>query len=249
MERNGLDDRSRERRIGMWVCGVSMFFVISFFLVPYMLPESSVPKLSGRANAIDYSSSGSWGNQLHTGEMGHDQPSEGVFAWSELDPYSAFIYAFGDLNCHQKHERSWEINGNQMPVCTRDVGIFLGLALGGFIYSRKGLNRWTVRDSMLSIFSDNQLEYVYRNDLRTKAVLLLVAVTIIPIGLDGFAQMLTSYESTNLKRIITGLPFGALVSLYLSASFSARPSFFEGDGSKVILPSNARFSNPLAEQE
>ena len=93
------------------------------------------------------------------------------------------------------------------------------------------------------------MEYVYRNDLRTKAVLLLVAVTIIPIGIDGFAQMLTSYESTNLKRIITGLPFGALVSLYLSASFSARPSFFEGDGSKVILPSNARFSNPSAEQE
>ena len=249
MERNGLDDRSRERRIGMWVCGVSMFFVISFFLVPYMLPESSVPKLSGRANVIDYSSSESWGNQLHNGEMGHDQPSEGVFAWSELDPYSAFIYAFGDLNCHQKHERSWVVNGNQMPVCTRDVGIFLGLALGGFIYSRKGLNRWTVRDSMLSIFSDNQLEYVYRNDLRTKAVLLLVAVTIIPIGIDGFAQMLTSYESTNLKRIITGLPFGVLVSLYLSASFSARPAFFEGDGSKVVLPSNARFSNPEVEQE
>ncbi len=102
---------------------------------------------------------------------------------------------------------------------------------------------------MLSIFSDNQLEYVYRNDLRTKAVLLLVAITVIPICIDGFTQMLTSYESTNLMRIITGLPFGALVSLYLSASFSARPAFFEGDGSKVVLPSNARFSNPVAEQE
>lgn len=249
MERNGLDDRSRERRVGMWVCGVSLFFLISFFLVPYMLPESSVPKLSGRANAIDYSTDSSWGNNIRTGDMGHDQYSEGLFAWSELDAFSAFIYAFGDLNCHQKSERSWEINGNQMPVCTRDLGIFFGLALGGFIFSRRGLNRWTVRDSMLSIFSDNALEYVYRNNLRTKAVLLLAAITAIPLAADGFTQMLTSYESTNFMRIVTGVPFGGLISLYISASFSSRPSFFEGEASRVVLPSNASFSTPLTEQE
>jgi len=249
MERNGLDDRSRERRIGRWVCGVSLFFLISFFLVPYMLPESSVPRLSGRANAIDYSTTASWGNQVHTGEVGHNQPTEGLFAWTELDAFSAFIYAFGDLNCHQKYERSWQINGNQMPVCTRDIGIFFGLALGGFVFSRRGLNRWTVRDSMLSIFPDNRLEVVYRKDLRTKAVLLLAAVAVIPLAIDGFTQMLTTYESTNSVRIITGLPFGALISLYLAASFSSRPAFFEGDASRVILPSTARFSSAATEQE
>ena len=249
MERNGLGGRSRERRIGMWVCGVSLFFLLSFFLVPYMLPESSVPKLSGRANTIDYSTTTSWGNNMHTGEMGHDQPSEGLFAWSELDPFSASIYAFGDLNCHQKYERSWQVNGNQMPVCTRDIGIFFGLALGGFIFSRRGLNRWTVRDTMLSIFSDNGLEYVYRNNLRTKAVLLLAAITVIPLAIDGFTQMITSYESTNLVRIMTGIPFGTLISLYLAASFSSRPSFFNNDASRVLLPSTARFTIPLTEQE
>jgi uncharacterized membrane protein len=249
MERNGLDDRYRERRIGMWICGVSLFFLISFFLVPYMLPESSVPQLSGRANAIDYSTTASWGNQAHTGEMGHDQPTEGLFAWTELDGFSAFIYAFGDLNCHQKNERSWQINGNQMPVCTRDIGIFFGLALGGFVFSRRGLNRWTVRDSMLSIFPDDRLEYVYRKNLRTKAVLLIAAITVIPLAIDGFTQMLTSYESTNIMRIITGLPFGALISLYLAASFSSRPAFFEGVESRVILPSNASFSSAKTEQE
>lgn len=233
----------------MWVCGVSLFFLLSFFLVPYMLPESSVPNLSGRANAIDYSTTASWGNQVHAGEMGHDQPTEGLFAWSELDAFSAFIYAFGDLNCHQKSERSWQINGNQMPVCTRDIGIFFGLALGGFVFSRRGLNRWTVRDSMLSILPDSRLEVVYRKNLRTKAVLLMAAITVIPLAIDGFTQMLTSYESTNNVRIITGLPFGALISLYLSASFASRPAFFEGDASRVVLPSDARFSSPITEQE
>ncbi|MCH1587861.1 MAG: DUF2085 domain-containing protein, partial [Flavobacteriales bacterium] len=53
--------------------------------------------------------------------------------WTSLNPYAGFVYGFGDLNCHQKHERSFEINSNQMPVCTRDVGIFFGLVVGGMV--------------------------------------------------------------------------------------------------------------------
>ena len=60
-----------------------------------------------------------------TSGVGHNQSAYGTFAWTELDPYAAFIYAFGDLNCHTKSERSWVINGNQMPVCVRDVGFSL----------------------------------------------------------------------------------------------------------------------------
>ena len=148
--------------------GLHFFFLISFFLVPFYLPEDSVPKLSGRANAFDYHSDDGWGNiqTSGNGDVGHNQSKYGEFVWSDLDPYAAFIYGFGDLNCHTKAERSWEINGNQMPVCVRDVGIFLGIAIGGFLFSRKGsiagqfvihschcyrINRWnlftrTIRD-------------------------------------------------------------------------------------------------------
>ena len=244
MERNGLDSRTRERKVGNWIGGISSFFLISFFLVPAYLAADSVPQLSGRANTFDYYSEESWGN-VHTsdsGETGHNQSEHGLFSWGELDPYAAFIYGFGDLNCHNKEERSWEVNGNQMPVCVRDVGIFLGLAIGGFIFSRRGLNRWTLRDSFLSIFPDNKLETIYRNDHRSKALLVIAALSILPMALDGFTQMLTSYESNATMRLLTGTPFGIFIGAFFASSFAARATSFSKDPGAVLLPSGSRFT-------
>ena len=39
MNKNGLDNRSREKKVGLWVGGVSTFLLVSFFLVPFYLPE------------------------------------------------------------------------------------------------------------------------------------------------------------------------------------------------------------------
>lgn len=244
MERNGLVNRTRERKIGLWVGGVSLFFLVSFFLVPFYLPQNSVPELSGRANAFDYYSEDSWGNVQsdNQGEVGHNQSEYGLFAWSELDPYAAFIYGFGDLNCHNKADRSWEINGNQMPVCVRDLGIFLGLAIGGFLFSRRGLNRWTLRDTFLSILPDKTLESTYQNNYRTFAVVGIAIVMVLPMAIDGFTQMLTSYESNATMRLLTGTPFGMFIGAFLSSSFASRPEFFDKNPSKVILPSGSRFS-------
>tara|TARA_B100001996_G_scaffold286799_1_gene227030 strand:- start:2289 stop:3044 length:756 start_codon:yes stop_codon:yes gene_type:complete len=244
MERNGLTGRSREKKIGYWIGGISTFFVVSFFLVPAYLPSNTVPELSGRANSIDYFDDDSWGNtqQGEVNGVGHNQSEHGYFSWSELDPYAGFIYAFGDLNCHNKADRSWVINGNQMPVCVRDVGIFLGLAIGGFIFSRRGLNRWTIRDSLFSIFPDPKLEKIYRNNYRNRLFIFLIAVSVLPMALDGFTQMLTDYESNAFMRLITGTPFGLFLGLIMSSSFAARPKFFETDAGKVVLPSGTKFS-------
>ena len=250
MNKNGLDDRSREKKVGYWIGGVATFLVVSFFLVPFYLPEGSVPKLSGRANAFDYYSDEGWGNvqTSSSGEVGHNQSMYGEFAWGELDPYAAFIYGFGDLNCHTKAERSWEINGNQMPVCVRDVGIFLGIAVGGFLFSRKGFNRWTIRDTFLSLLPDRTMGTIYKNDRRMLAMLTIAAVLAIPMALDGFTQMLTSYESTAMMRMLTGTPFGVLIGIFMAASFSARPALFGLDPSAVILPSGSRFSMKSEEE-
>ena len=250
MHKNGLDSRSRERKVGIWIGGVSTFLLVSFFLVPLYLPEDSVPKLSGRANAFDYHSEDAWGNLQTTepADVGHNQSKYGKFVWSELDPYAAFIYGFGDLNCHTKAERSWEINGNQMPVCVRDIGIFLGIAIGGFLFSRKGFNRWTIRDTFLSLLPDSTLKSVYKNDKRLLAMFVIAGIATIPIAIDGFAQMLTSYESTATMRMLTGTPFGLLVGAFMAASFSARPALFGLDPSRVVLPSGSRFSLKTEEE-
>ena len=60
MQKNGLMNRSRERKVGLWIGGISSFFLLSFFLVPFYLPAGTVPELSGRANAFDYYSAVSY---------------------------------------------------------------------------------------------------------------------------------------------------------------------------------------------
>ena len=235
--------KARAQKVGTWVFGVSLFFLISFFLAPATLDEDSVPRLSGRANAFDYAKEdgwGSWGNGENEGEIGHNQPGEGLFSWTTLNPYAGFIYAFGDLNCHQKHERSWEINGNQMPVCARDVGIFLGIAIGAWIFSRWGSNRWTITDSFLSVLGSTRLDLIYKSGKRKIAAAAIVGISVLPIAIDGFTQMLTSYESTNPVRLITGGLFGIFLGLLIAAMFSAKPSDFEGRPELVTLPGGAR---------
>jgi len=252
MERNGLDNRNRERKVGNWVGGISSFLLISFFLVPAYLPADSVPELSGRANAFDYYSEDSWGNiqSDNSKEVGHNQSEHGIFAWGDLDPYAAFVYGFGDLNCHNKAERSWEINGNQMPVCVRDVGIFLGLAIGGFLFSRRGLNRWTIRDSFLSLWPGSYMQSVYKNNRRTLAMVAIAGLFVLPMALDGFSQLLfASYESNAMLRLATGTPFGIFLGAFIAASFSARPALFSLDPTRVILPSGSRFQIPVDEEE
>ncbi|MCH1511119.1 MAG: DUF2085 domain-containing protein, partial [Candidatus Thalassarchaeaceae archaeon] len=49
---------------------------------------------------------------------------------------------------------------------------------------------------------------------------------------------LSSYESTNLLRIITGVPAGFVGAWIFSAMFSARPHEFD-DSDSVRLPANA----------
>ena len=61
----------------------------------------------------------------------------------------------------------------------------------------------------------------------------------IPIGLDGFTQLLTSYESTNLIRLITGSGAGFVLSWWSCAAISSNPKSFE-TAELVKLPANAK---------
>ncbi|PNX51737.1 MAG: hypothetical protein BV456_02085 [Thermoplasmata archaeon M8B2D] len=89
----------------------------------------------------------------------------------------------GDRLCHQKAERSFFINGNQMPFCARCTAIWLGIAIGlGFM-----------------IF--------YKIELNEKFVLLII-LALVPIGLDGTGQLFGFWESNNIIRLITGLLVG-----------------------------------------
>lgn len=253
-ERNGLDHRKRELRFSFWSSVVSGILLASFFLAPLSLEEGTVNNLSGNANMFDYVSDdeSSWGSAGNENTGPHDHQDGEIiqhneFAWSDLHFYAAFIYGFGDLNCHQKHERSWEINENQMPVCARDVGIFFGLFLGSLAFYFRGVNRWTVRDTCLSILPDMWLESTYTKNNRTIAWLGLGTLLCLPLIFDGFYQLLTAYESTNSLRLITGIPFGFGIAILFIGMYCARSQFFENAAS-VNLPGGAKFTLAKSEE-
>jgi uncharacterized membrane protein len=80
-----------------------------------------------------------------------------------------------------------------MPFCARCTAIFVGLVVGMLVAL------W----------------------LNPKVSLLMLALLALPVVIDGGLQLVSSYQSTNLLRVVTGLLAGIAVSLYLSRLVNA----------------------------
>ncbi len=81
--------------------------------------------------------------------------------------------------CHRKPERSFHFKGKQFPVCARCTGIILGWIIGIILAILFGGIRWYFIIPML-----------------------------LPAIFDGTLQLLTSYTSNNIKRLISGTLLG-----------------------------------------
>ena len=110
----------------------------------------------------------------------------------------AWIYKWLPIlfGCHHRPERSFFYKGTQFPLCARCTGELLGIILGICGYG-----------------------FIHPKPV-TAALLLL------PLIVDGTVQALTSYTSTNGRRLLTGLLFGyGLITLFL---FSVVQAFLFG---------------------
>lgn len=83
------------------------------------------------------------------------------------------------FGCHARPDRSFYFRGKQFPICARCTGELVGMIL-----CIPTLIFWGCPSFGI--------------------VLLLM----IPLIFDGFLQRLTSYESGNIRRLITGILFG-----------------------------------------
>ena len=142
----------------------SLWIAIQVF-APLALPKGSVEDLSGLVAVSD--------NENSISEMG--------FPWSQ-------VYSVGDRLCHQKAERSFFINDNQMSFCSRCTAIWFGIAIGlGFM-----------------VF--------YLIELNEKFIFALL-IGLVPIGIDGVGQLVGYWESTNLIRFLTGILVGIVCGI------------------------------------
>jgi uncharacterized membrane protein len=136
-----------------------MWSLLQFF-APLILPSNSVGELDGVVGFTD----------------NYNKIENMSAPWNS-------IYNCGDVLCHQKEDRSFFINGNEMPFCARCTAIWFGLVIGlGFM-----------------IF--------YKINLDEKFILILF-IGLIPIGIDGFGQLLNLWESNNIIRVTTGIFIG-----------------------------------------
>lgn len=155
-----MERRGKYSKIIIILFLIFFIWVLLQFLAPIFLPENSVEDLSGLVALSD--------NENTINNMS--------FPWNS-------IYSAGDRLCHQKAERSFFVNGNQMPFCSRCTAIWLGLALG----------------LLFMIFYTIQLDGKF---------LFIALLCVFPMGLDGVSQLIGLWESTNLIRFITGLLTG-----------------------------------------
>lgn len=158
-----LEGRLRNVRLVLTLLFLGLLLLV--MLAPYTLPAGSVTDLSGRIGDVDNS------DQI-----------------AGMNPVAQAIYWFGDVNCHQMAERSYYLNGNQLPVCARDLGIFIGLVVGLALTVA-----WPFRPRLY-----------------------MMVLLIIPMAIDGGLQSLTDYESNNLFRTITGILAGVGLAFFLA---------------------------------
>jgi uncharacterized membrane protein len=123
-----------------------------------------------------------------------------------------FVDTVGDRE--QIREAYGSVVGYKMPVCSRDIGLYLSMFIGGLAYP------------FVRRIKDR---YVY------PAIYLVIAL--VPLGIDGTVQLLSDlgllpfmYESTNELRLITGAIAGIAAAFYaipILVNFIAGP---EDDG-------------------
>jgi uncharacterized membrane protein len=158
------------------------FWLILVLISPYLVEPGRLLDLSGRVFFSDNS-----------------EKIEGV------NPIAWAVYTAGDFNCHQQLDRSYFLNGNEMPFCARDVGIFVGLSGG----------------ALIALILSFRMKWIW------------MALGFVPMGVDGLVQALTSYDSTNGVRFLTGLLAGGAAIIFICAMI-AMPEEPEGPSDAPI---------------
>ncbi len=83
------------------------------------------------------------------------------------------------FGCHARPDRSFYFQGKQFPICARCTGELIGILSGIPIAVCLGYPRFWI-----------------------------VILMMMPLVIDGFIQRLTTYESNNMRRLLTGILFG-----------------------------------------
>jgi len=166
------------------VLGLNLVWTASLFWAPYAVPPGSFSgEDAGGANVLDFEA-----------------------IWETFPWYARIVYTFGDVQCHQLSFRSFQLNGNQLPIDARmtSMYVFANLGLVAAMFARPASATGAV---ILNGLPPSVRRILSRLGVE-RAGALVILVGLLPIAVDGFTQLLTDYESSNLTRVLTGAPGG-----------------------------------------
>jgi len=115
-----------------------------------------------------------------------------LFLSNGLTAAASPIYTFFGYICHQIPERSLNLAGHQMAVCSRCFGVYVGLLVGILIYPL-----WRNVDEMDAIPR------------------IWLFLSLVPITIDWSLTIFGIWENTHLSRFITGAILGAACATYI----------------------------------
>ncbi|MBR6205367.1 MAG: DUF2085 domain-containing protein [Candidatus Methanomethylophilaceae archaeon] len=115
------------RRIMLCLAAAAGILTAMFVAAPFAAPPGSYLALDGSPCFIDH-------------------------PWS----VSELPYLIGDVLCHQEQDRSFMLNGSQLPVCSRDLGLAFGLMLGCLLCLSRSASmdrRWVAASCLMMCFT------------------------------------------------------------------------------------------------
>ena len=176
---------------------LSLAWSVSNVIAPYSIPPGSAAYLDGSANVIDN------GDRYNA-------------YWF----YPQVVYYLGDAQCHQLSYRSIWLNGNQMPMDARMESIYL-FANVGLLAAMFTIPSTSVSQGLVNALP-KRLRAWGRKHLGPEVLAgAVVFLGILPVAADGFGQLLTPYESTNLIRVLTGIPTGFVAGLLVGVMMTS----------------------------
>ena len=117
-----------------------------------------------------------------------------------MDLFGKFIFAVGSVICHQRPDRSFFVDGHQLPVCARCTGLYLSGAAGlAFWIGLKIARGWR--------------PIAWNPRLAAR----LIVVAAIPTALSLATAAIGAWDGSNMTRALLALPLGASAGAIVAA--------------------------------
>lgn len=168
---------------------LSVAYSAANVLAPLAVPSGTAVALDGAANRVDNAA-----------------------IWNTMWVFPEVVYYLGDAQCHQMATRTIFLNGNEMPMDARMSSIYLWANLG-LLAAMFATPSTSVAQGIVNALPRRAQPWLRGHLGPNVTAALVIVLGLLPVAVDGFAQLLLPYESTNVKRFLTGIPTGLVAGL------------------------------------